>query len=304
MRLPIRMRAIGLIAALLLLPCLIPAEAASFGRTTAGTIPSGGLREDFKRGSKFVLSEAGEMSNICAYLDSNGGGTGYQPLALVLYRDQNGIPANKVIATGDQQIEAQQPAGWRCFPTYKALLEPGTYWIMIHSGGPTGIIRYYYDGPANWYGNADEFGDGASDAFGSGAAGEGTLSLRVDYVPLRSAGATIVGTRVSSPMSANMKRGSSFELTEEAHVWKLNAYIDGLGGATGSQPLRIALYDDANGEPAALIASGQVEPAAVAAGSAAHWVSVWVGVGPTPVLLTPGRYWIVLHTGGPTGVLR
>jgi hypothetical protein len=291
----------------LLMTAFSSAHAASFGRTTVGATPSAGLRIDFKRGSKFVLSERAVIRDICAYLDTNGGGTGVQWVRFALYRDQNGVPAQQILETDEVfgLESAVQPPLWWCRATSKAPLEPGSYWMMIHTGGDPGVIRYFHDGPANWYGNADEFADGASDTFGTGAAGEGTLSIYVDYLPesqARYAGPRNVGTRVSSPMSAQMKRGSSFVLTEPAHVWSLNAYLDSQGGTVGSQPLSISLYTDKNGEPSTLVAWGPVSSGIVTSGRTARWVSSSFILGNS--LLTPGRYWIVLHTAGPAGVLR
>jgi hypothetical protein len=296
---------IAIVLGTLLLTTLTPAHAtSSFGRTTTGAIPSAGLSVDYKRGSSFVLSEAGVLQQICAYLDTNGGANGGQWVRYAVYQDENGVPGQLLIWTENRYFEAfQHPADWYCLPTNaRWLLEPGAYWLVIQSGDLGGVVRYYYDGAANWYGNADPWIDGPSSPFGPGGAGEGTISIRADYLPLRAAGATTVGTRVSSPMSAQMKRGSSFVLTEAAELWKLNAYVDGLGGTAGSQPLWLALYDDANGEPSSLIAKAQVD--AGPAGSTAHWVSGSVGGSFSPVLLMPGRYWIVLHTGSPAGVLR
>jgi hypothetical protein len=299
-------RLVAIAFSAIFLTALTPAHAlSSFGRTTVGTTPSGGLRADFKRGSKFVVSESVLLSRICAYLDTNGGGTGLQSARFALYRDRNGTPAERVLETEDElRLEASDQPDWYCLTTVNAPLEPGSYWIMIHSGGDPGVIRYYYDGPANWYGNADTFADGASDAFGPGAAGEGTLSLRVDFFThseMRAAGAVTVGTRVSSPMSAQMKRGSSVVMTEGGQLWDINVYVDGLGGATGPQPLWIALYDDLNGEPGALVARGRVNPASMSAGRTARWVTA--GFEGARVLV-PGRYWIALYTGGPAGVFR
>ena len=302
-------RAIGMIATLLLLTCLVPAEAiSSFGRTTAGTIPSGGLRVDFKRGSKVVLSERGVLLRMCAYLDGNGGGTGFQTMRFALYRDRNGVPAEQVLESdsgADTGVEAFQQPTWRCSETARAPLDPGTYWVMIHTGGNPGVIRYYYDGPANWYGNSDPFADGASDTFGTGAAGEGTISIRAEYLTeseIRVAGPRNVGTRVSSPMSAQMKRGSSFVLTEQASLVSLNAYMDGFGGTDGSQPVSIAVYEEVQGEPSTLVAWGHVTTGSVDGGRTARWVSA-IGIQGNHWLM-PGRYWIVLQTGGPAGVLR
>jgi hypothetical protein len=300
--------AFSAILLLALAPARAPAQALSkFGRTTVGATPSAGLRVDFKRGSKFVLPQRAAITSICAYLDTNGGGTGTQWVRFALYRDQNGIPAQQILET-DQFFgleSAVQPPEWYCGGTANAPLEPGSYWMMIHTGGDPGVIRYFHDGPANWYGNADQFADGASDTFGTGAAGTGTLSIYVEYLPeseAHYAGPRNVGTRVSSPMSAQMKRGSSLVLTEPAQIWSLNAYVDSQGGTVGSQPLTIAVYTDKNGEPFTLVAGGSVSSGSLTNGRTARWVSSSFVGGNT--LLTPGRYWIVLLTGSPAGVLR
>jgi hypothetical protein len=292
-----------------LLSTLASAQGLSnFGRTTIGGVVSGGLRADFKRGSKFVLSEKAVMIRICAFIDGRGGGSGSQTLRFALYRDQNGLPAQQVLESEYSGFEAARNAEWACRETARALIEPGTYWLMIHTAGDPGVIRYYYDyaeGRTNWYGNADTFADGASDAFGVGSVGEGTISIRAEYLPesqVHIGGTRTVGTRVSSPMSAQMKRGSSFVLTEQAGVMALSAYIDGLGGTAGSQPISIGLYEDVNGEPSTLVATGPVPSWSVVAGRTGRWVSV-LGINGRR-WLNPGRYWIVLHTGGPAGVLR
>jgi hypothetical protein len=300
-------RCVGIILSGLLLTALRPAYSASFGRTTAGVIPSAGLRADFKRGSRFVLAEQGTANRVCAWLDARGnGGTGVQSVRMALYRDRNGAPAELLLETGQISLQAsqQQPADWYCAGSPAVPLAPGTYWIVIHSGGDPGIIRYFYDGAANWYGNADTYADGSADTFGAGGAGEGTISIRVDYLTdsdIHVAGRRTVGSQVSSPMSSQFKRGSSFELTEKAQLRTINAYVDGLGGASGQQTLTLALYDDVNGEPAGLVTQGTVTSATTFAGSAGHWVTV----GPqSPIPLMPGRYWIVLQTNGDAGVLR
>lgn len=301
-------RLIAIVLCGLLTTAFVPAHAASFGRTTVGATPSSGLRADFKRGSKFVLTEKAVVTDLCAYLDGKGGGTGSQAVRLALYRDRNGVPAEQVLESDEETYFSgvpDEPARWYCLIASKAPLDPGSYWIMIHTGGDPGIIRYFYNGPSNWYGNADTFADGASDTFGTGSTGDGTLSLHVQYLTeseAHFAGPTTVGTRVSSPMSAQQKRGSSFVLTEEAKLTSLNAYVDGQGGSVGTQPLSIGLYTDVNGEPSALVAWGPVYSGSLRAGRTARWVSSFSIAGNTSLM--PGRYWIVLHTGGPAGVLR
>jgi hypothetical protein len=149
----------AVVSCAILMLAIAPAHAATFGRTTAGTVPSGGLRADFKRGSKFVLSETGIADQICAYLDGKGGGSGMQRLRFALYRDRNGVPDDIVTETGELNVDPSLPRDWLCAGLSRTRLEPGAYWMMIHSGGDPGIARYYYDGPANWYGNADEYAE-------------------------------------------------------------------------------------------------------------------------------------------------
>jgi hypothetical protein len=289
----------------LLLTAFSPAWSATFGRTTEGTLASAGLRADFKRGSKFVLTEKGTFQDACAYLDAKGSGTGEQFVRLALYRDRNGAPAELVLETmWSAFIPSQGAAQWICFGSAAVPLDPGTYWAMIHSGGDPGIVRYFYDGPANWYGNADVYADGSSDVFGPGGTGEGTISIRVNYTPdsqLHFAGRRTVGSKASSGMSSSFKRGSSFQLTEKAILGSFSAYIDGRGGASGTQSLHLAIYDDVNGEPSALVAQGEVSLWTPIAGRAGRWVTT----GPQErVPLMPGRYWIVLVTKGTAGVMR
>src|SRR4051812_29741008 len=96
---------------------LSPAHAQSFGRTTAGTVPSDGLRADFKRGSKFALAEQGTVTQLCAYLDGQGGVSATQSVRLALYRDASGVPTTKVGESVTRTITAGAAASWVCLDT-------------------------------------------------------------------------------------------------------------------------------------------------------------------------------------------
>jgi hypothetical protein len=61
------------------------------------------------------------------------------------------------------------------------VLEAGKYWIVLFTQGGAGIARNFADGTGNWYGNADSSGDGVSDPFGPGTAGNGTISAYIAY---------------------------------------------------------------------------------------------------------------------------
>lgn len=291
----------------LLLTALTPAYSASFGRSTVGATPSAGLRADFKRGSKVVLTEKGTAKSICIYVDLKGGGTGSQAVRLALYRDRNGVPGELVLETqsGDFPASPTRAADWYCYPSAAVPLEPGAYWAMIHSGSNPGIVRYYYDGAANWYGNVDLYSDGSADQAGSGSPGEGTISINVEYIPdsqVRFAGRRTVASQASSPMSSSYKRGSRVIVNESGWINSFSVYVDGLGGASGTQGLTLALYNDVNNEPSALLAQAPVTFLSPMAGRSGRWVTAEVRKEQVPVV--PGAYWLVLHTTGPAGVMR
>ena len=156
----------------------------TFGRTDVATMRSGGMTADMKRGSKFTLSEAGTLLNFSAHLDGNGGASGSQSVRVVLYRDASGASGAKVAESSPVVITASAAAGsWITFNAPQVALTPGAYWLVLHTGGTAGIARNAGDGAANWYGNADTYADGASDPFGTGSTGTGTLSIYASYAP-------------------------------------------------------------------------------------------------------------------------
>src|SRR4051794_36331648 len=142
------------------------AQAATFGRTTVGAVASGGLRAEYKRGSKFRLSQAGSITQICGYVDGNGGASGIQKIRYALYGDAGGAPGAKLVATEEVEIVQGMGAQWLCLETGFMPLAAGSYWLMLHSAAPVGVVRYYYDGTKNYVGNTDSFEDGAADPFG------------------------------------------------------------------------------------------------------------------------------------------
>ena len=288
--------------AILLLTHVEPAAAQAFGKDQVGTIPSAGLSANFKRGSRFTVTDAGTILGICAYLDGNGGVSGTQTVRFVLYADSNGVPGQKIEETASLPLNSGTVAAWRCGGL---AYHPGTggqsYWLVIHSGPTAGIVRDFYDGPNNWYGNADTFSDGASAPFGAGGAGSGTISIYAAFTfssQLSHAGRTDVAGTTSSGLSANYKRASAFTLNGSGRLSSLSIYIDGNGGANGSQDVRAVLYGDSNGVPGPLIAES-----ATIQGSKGL-TPQWFRLTAPPVYITSGRYWIGIHTGTTAGVLR
>ena len=317
MRLQLRIpRAIAAIAATLMLTTISTAEAtATFGRTTVGTTPSGGLRPDYKRGSQFTLNGPGVLKQLCAYLDGNGVGTGTattQYFRLALYRGETGWPSEKMSeSVADGAITAGTAAGWVCQDTKPVWLDSDEYFLVIHSGGaassgaPGGsnIIRYFYDGVGNFIGNSDVFSDGASSQFGGQSSGDGTISaygVIAGPGEMWAAGKTTVGATPSGALRINFKRGSSFTITQPVRVQAVSAYLDGLGGPTsGSQDVGLVLYKDTNGAPSELI--GSYGTLTIPAGMQPRWITA-EGYGLPE--LQPGKYWIMIHTSGPTAIAR
>ena len=281
---------------------LAPAEAGTFGRQSVGQTPSSGMSTDFKRGSKFTLAQNGVIDNLCAYLDGFGGGVGYQSYELVVYRDDHGAPGAKVVESGEDSIGSGTAPGWACLrPTIEMPVSAGDYWLVIHTGrGVPAVGRYYYDGPTGWYGGTDTFADGASNPFGSGGSGAGTISLYATYTTAyHSAGRASIGSSWSSGMSSEFKRASSMTITETGLLLKMGAYLDGLGATAQYQVVGTALYRDDNGVPGALVAEASAW--GITAGQRASW-QAYVPYEQTKV--TPGKYWIALLSAGTPGVAR
>jgi hypothetical protein len=153
-----------------------------FGRVDHGTTTSTGMTANFKRVSKFTLSQAGTLDRLWAYLDGGDGTSGMQELRMVLYRDGGGTPSTKVTESNSKWLGAAAPGGWREFVVPHLALSAGDYWIGIFSGTTAGLARNYSDASvANWYGNADTFADGAISPFGAGNTGTVELSVFATY---------------------------------------------------------------------------------------------------------------------------
>ena len=275
----------------------------TFGRATIATSTSSGMNADAKRASPFTLSENGTLAQFSAYLDGNGGASGTQAVRVVLYRDSSGVPGAKVVESSTMSITAGMAPQWITFSTPQIQLTPGTYWIALQTGGTQGVARNYGDGSTtgNWYSNADLFADGASDPFGAGNVGSSVLSVYATYVPGTTTakfGRTSIATTTSSGMSADFKRGSPAQLSQAGTLAGFSAYLDGNAGASGSQDVRVVLYRDANGVPGSKVVESSTST--VTAGMAPQWVNFSA----PPTTLSPGTYWLVLHTGATQGVAR
>jgi hypothetical protein len=112
-------------------------------------------------------------------------------------------------------------------------------------------------------------------------------------------GRTTVATMASSGLNGDYKRASKVTMPKTGWLVDLEAYLDGLGGVSGSQQVKLVIYRDNNGAPGAKVAESGTR--SLASGSSAGWKSFSVSSRP---LLTPGDYWLAIHTGGTAQVLR
>jgi hypothetical protein len=224
------------------------------GKWTIGSVPSGGMTANFKRGSSFTLPERGKLYSISAYLDGLGRTTppdDVQNIHYVIYKDANGFPGAKVYEAFPYGLWSRTAGIWwpvHAQPGWAPTLDAGKYWLVLLTGDTGGIIRNFGDGTAgNWYGNADNFADNASDQFGPGNAGNGTITAFMSYRPgtitTGEIGRHEIGTKPSGGLTPNFIRWSEFQTNDiNATLTGLHAYLDGLGGASGSQKVRMVIY--------------------------------------------------------------
>src|SRR5690349_4268919 len=135
----------NLLAALLMLAALGPLHAEVLGPSHRGAVPSSGLTANFKRGSKVTLTELATATELCAYLDGNGGASGSQVVRMALYRDASGVPGAKIVETDEHPISANDITQLWCFEIPFTSLSPASYWVVLHSGSTANVGRYFYD---------------------------------------------------------------------------------------------------------------------------------------------------------------
>ena len=154
-----------------------------FGKATSGEIFTSGLAANTKRGSRFYMAQKGLLLNMGAYLDGNGSGSsGGQSLRMVLYRDSSGRPGTRIAQSNAVSVAANSSTRWVYFPSPAAQLNPGYYWIMIHSGSTSSVARIRATVDANVRSNTDTYSDGAANPAGTlGSLGTTTLSLFANY---------------------------------------------------------------------------------------------------------------------------
>jgi hypothetical protein len=291
------------------------ADLRSAGRTTIGTLPSGGMTADHKRGSSFTMPERGKVYAVSAYLDGNGSTSAEvygQGLKYIIYADANGVPGEKLYeGYPGFTVRKGQPATWLAEVAYThtaPILDAGRYWLVLLTGATGGVARNFADGTGNWYGNADTFDDGASTPFGAGNTGNGTISAFVSYRPGDATtgvfGRTDAAATPSAGLSANVTRWSQFRFNDYVgDVTSLHAYLDGLGGGGGSQKVRMVLYQYSTRQGTDVYSkTAESAEVTIPAGMQPQWVDFPVSTG--SLIDFPGIYTIAIQTSEPTGVIR
>jgi len=284
------------------------------GRSTVGTIPSGGMSANFKRGSSFTMTERGQLFGISVYMDAPGPLTRDSPGQTVyyaIYKDVNGVPGPMVIQNYGTEVFRGEPATW--YPVNfnydgAPILEAGKYWIVLKTYGQAGIARNFADGTGNWYGNADFNQNGADDPFGPGNTGNGTISAFIAYRPGNGSanvfGRSDIASAPSSGLSANYTRWSNFTLTSsDAIVSSLHAYLDGGGAASGSQKIRMVLYHQVTDHGATwYVKQAESQELTIPATLSPRWLDFTIS--PTTIRASSEPYQIAIQTGDTGGVIR
>jgi serine protease len=133
----------------------------------------------------------------------------------------------------------------------------------------------------------------------SAVAGDAFDADLMTLAPASTVGGNTTAGSVWTTASPNGKRASSFALTAPKDVVALQAHVDGKGAASGSQPVTGVLYAGTASGPTTRI--GTTTAATISAGRSAAWLRLSFA---TPIRLAAGTYWIGLHTGGTSGVMR
>jgi hypothetical protein len=93
----------------------------------------------------------------------------------------------------------------------------------------------------------------------------------------------------------NYRLASRFTLEHDLTLVRMSAFVLGRG-TTGSQAVRAVIYSDSGGNPATIVTrSVEVN---VPFDAAAGWIDFTL---PQPVTISPGDYWLGLHSGPSTG---
>ncbi len=150
-----------------------------FGNRTVGTSFSP-MSANVKRASPFTLYFPATVRKLSAYLDGEGATSGSQVLRGVLYSNDPGLVPGALRARSFQvTLPAGLGPGWVNFYfPFPPRLDPGVYWLGIHSGATNGVARFAWQSkPGFRRYNIDAFGDGSSYPFGPAFLADEEMSI-------------------------------------------------------------------------------------------------------------------------------
>jgi hypothetical protein len=150
-----------------------------FGKRTPGASFSA-MSANAKRAVAFPLYFPATVKKIHAFIDGKGATSGSQTLRGVLYANGPGNAPGALLA---RTFQFSVPAGLsgRWLELYLApaiRLNPGVYWLGLHSGSTNGVARFAWDPRDNSRRfNVDYYPDGPSNPFGSAPLDNQQMSI-------------------------------------------------------------------------------------------------------------------------------
>jgi len=162
---------------------------ATFGHTTA----EASWNVDFingKAGTIFSLTEAGQLTDMRAYVRNTDAGHAACHAKLLVYAVSAGVPAALLATSTEASIADNAVAAWTT-PSISISLSSGTYVLaLIGDASAAGLaLAYVATGTSYWpgadQGYVDNYADGPANPWGSNVSQAGTFSIYATYTPLR-----------------------------------------------------------------------------------------------------------------------
>jgi parallel beta helix pectate lyase-like protein/fibronectin type III domain protein len=235
---------------------------------------------DYKRSSRFALSEAGSATALVAYLDGWGGTGGSQQVRFALYADQAGEPGALLAQSAVGTIAAGAAASWVKLPLLNAVsLAAGSYHLAILSGQTGGVARYSREPLSNALRSVgDSFADGASNPYGLAGPDDyqvaiyAVVSATVVAAPVNLSPPVISGTAVVGAVLSASQGVWANAPTGYAYQWRRcnssGASCIDISGQTGSTHAVVSADQGATLRVAVIAVNAAGSTTAVSAASA------------------------------------
>lgn len=121
---------------------------ATFGNTSTSGATNGGAINDQAVGSKYTLSEAGEISKLTVYIGNQGAGHGACNIRCGIYDDNGsgGKPSTLLGSTSAAAISDNQALGWvDCMFSSPLALDAGNYYLVVQGDTNADGTQLYAD---------------------------------------------------------------------------------------------------------------------------------------------------------------